>query len=553
MKPLKHTFALILAAVLWTACNTRETTPFDDFAGKEYASYHYALRDTLRKVYATDDEECVMRAVRQMQGLPDSRHDRQWQLEAEFLRLNFYHDYRNGDDDEFVSSLLELKAQALKAGNRVFALRITRRLMDHYGYGNDPVNVIRYACMLEKEQRDITEREFPDVVDNSYRLASLFMKYRKQEKAKPYLEFVLAHDVVPEIEIIFLDAKNDIALMARDTDPERSDSLFLSMISDSTIIEKDLWRGMGLGNYGSNCMARGDYETAELCLQQSFELMRSYKGGDWPFCIGLASELITIYCRTGRMDNAAVWVDIMKEIKSRACAMGADIPVSYYSSISEYESLCLNQAESNVYRDSIVITMNRTFDRWSPAIVADVEKIMLDEDLQEEHEKARAKIAVIVALMFFALTLAAFSVYLLVVIRRKRQLISALSLRNRLWANGGEVAPAQKKHIDIILEYLESSRAYLNHDCSLDSLAKATMLNRSYVSRAINERYRNFNYMLNAFRIREALRIIDRQRDIKVEALREECGFGSTSSFYEAFRTVTGMSLKEYRESIGKS
>lgn len=553
MKTATHFIIALFVASALTGCRRLDTTPFDAFVGKDYADYHYALRDTLRTVYATDNEESIMQAVEQMRLLPDIFHDRQWQLEAEYLRLNFYHDYRNGNDDQFISDLLSLRTDAQKAGNRVFALRITRRLMDHYYFGNDPLGAIRYALELEKEQEDITEQKFPDIVDNSYRLASLFSHYGRNDKAQPYLEYILAHKKVPEIELVFMDARNDLAIMLRKTDMERSDSLFLSMTTDTAIADKGLWTGIGLGNYGSNRVIEGKYEEAIPWLLQSYEITRLHNADDWQYHTGLAADLVKSYSNTGKLTEAGHWVDTLKDVNFRAMAQGHDVPATYYSSLSGYEFYNGNPAAANAYKDSCIQAITGIFDKWSPALVSDMEKILVDEEFMAASAKSRNRMITAVSLAASTLILMAILAYLLIVIKRKRQLIDILSLKARQWATAGRGIGDKKPQIDKILEYMESSKAYLRSDCSLESIAKATMLNRSYVSKAINEKYRNFNYMLNSFRIREALRIMDENHGIKVEILREECGFGSTSSFYESFKNITGMTLTEYRSSISKS
>lgn len=504
------------------------------------------MRDTLRAVYATNDEKEVAKAVEQMRAIPNRNHDSQWQLEAEFLKLNFFHDYRSGDDEKFVDDLLKMKKKARKAGNDVFVIRITRRLMDFYVEKSDPVNEARYACMLERESRDITEDQFPDIIDNAYRLASLFMRFHSYEKAMPYLKQVLSHEVVPEIQLIFLDARNDMGNILRESDLEASDSLFLTLITDTTITDKEYWYARGIANLGTNAFVAGNYERSIRQLSEGYRILESH--GEWPVCLNVASGICRSYCRTGNMKAAAKWYGKVMELGGRLTDEESAFHREMYSSQAEYEALRGNYLLSGESRDRCIDAVQRHYYKWSPSIITDVESILSYEELREEKHKSDIKLMTIFLLAYFILMMTVVAAYLMVLNRRKRQMIEALSIQARVWAmDKGSCDPGGQRHIDLILQYLESSKIYLNNDCTLESIAKATLLNRSYVSKAVNENYKNFNWMLNSFRIREALKMLESDNKIRVEELREACGFGSTSSFYEAFKSITGMSVKEYR------
>ena len=70
-----------------------DDNPFRQFAGKPYGSYHFALRDSLRKRYDSNNPVFAAATIRQLRKLPDKLHDKQWQLEADFFETNFAHDH----------------------------------------------------------------------------------------------------------------------------------------------------------------------------------------------------------------------------------------------------------------------------------------------------------------------------------------------------------------------------------------------------------------------------------------------------------------------------
>ena len=65
--------------------------------------------------------------------------------------------------------------------------------------------------------------------------------------------------------------------------------------------------------------------------------------------------------------------------------------------------------------------------------------------------------------------------------------------------------------------------------------------------------YRNFNHMLNSFRIERAKRLFEdpeRQR-MTIASIAYDCGFNSLGPFNRAFRQHTGVTPKEYRQRPG--
>ncbi|MBD0400790.1 AraC family transcriptional regulator [Flammeovirga sp. EKP202] len=110
-----------------------------------------------------------------------------------------------------------------------------------------------------------------------------------------------------------------------------------------------------------------------------------------------------------------------------------------------------------------------------------------------------------------------------------------------------------QEDIDLIIQYVESSKAYLRNDFTLVALAKETYLNRSRVSIAINEGLdMNFNEFISDYRIKEAQRIMKTEEgaQIKLEVLAKEAGFNSKTTFNRSFKEKTGVTPSQYKENI---
>ncbi|PKP22354.1 MAG: hypothetical protein CVU06_09505, partial [Bacteroidetes bacterium HGW-Bacteroidetes-22] len=91
---------------------------------------------------------------------------------------------------------------------------------------------------------------------------------------------------------------------------------------------------------------------------------------------------------------------------------------------------------------------------------------------------------------------------------------------------------------------MEAEKIYRDSNMTLPGLAQHLGTNTSYLSRLINVEYQtNFNAFINAYRVREACRLLqDGAADSRtLEALGQQVGFNSRASFHTAFKRVTGL------------
>jgi AraC-like DNA-binding protein len=101
-----------------------------------------------------------------------------------------------------------------------------------------------------------------------------------------------------------------------------------------------------------------------------------------------------------------------------------------------------------------------------------------------------------------------------------------------------------------IIEVMDTSEEIYSPDFSLERLAMLAGSKYKYVSQVINEYYeQNFNNFLNSYRIKEACKRIDNHgqyANMTIEAIANSVGFRSRSSFFTAFKRITGLTPSEY-------
>ena len=88
---------------------------------------------------------------------------------------------------------------------------------------------------------------------------------------------------------------------------------------------------------------------------------------------------------------------------------------------------------------------------------------------------------------------------------------------------------------------------------SFPNLEQAVWPNTRYISLVIRRKFEsNYTSFINKHRIEEALTLLsDKNLDnLTVADIAEAVGFSTRQAFYVSFNKITGMSPKEYRESL---
>lgn len=110
-----------------------------------------------------------------------------------------------------------------------------------------------------------------------------------------------------------------------------------------------------------------------------------------------------------------------------------------------------------------------------------------------------------------------------------------------------------KELLDKLHQKMDEEKVYLQMDLSIHKLAQLMDTNTTYLSKIINEYYKqNFNSYINKYRIRAAQEMMHKEtyRKYTIEAIAHECGFKSKSSFNEAFKKISGLTPGYYLQKI---
>lgn len=98
-----------------------------------------------------------------------------------------------------------------------------------------------------------------------------------------------------------------------------------------------------------------------------------------------------------------------------------------------------------------------------------------------------------------------------------------------------------------VCQLMEKRQLFLQPDLKVSDVAAALSTNSRYVSECIKAEYNcSFIQFVNTYRINYAKKQLLQQPDIKIVALATASGFSVESTFFRAFRAVTGMTPREW-------
>lgn len=195
-----------------------------------------------------------------------------------------------------------------------------------------------------------------------------------------------------------------------------------------------------------------------------------------------------------------------------------------------------------------------------------LEQISLNYQHEQQKQRTTTIVLIIVSLALIILILLVIIIYRSY--QHQKHLIDVLYSRNRQLVNSnqlllpvdedstGEDSSKQKNTdlpegiVDSIIKIMENTEVICNKGFSMTQLCYLSGYNRTYVSRAIREKWgTNFNGLLNSYRIKEACKRMSDTKaysNLTIEAIADSLGYASRSNFSTVFKRTTGMSAAEY-------
>lgn len=98
---------------------------------------------------------------------------------------------------------------------------------------------------------------------------------------------------------------------------------------------------------------------------------------------------------------------------------------------------------------------------------------------------------------------------------------------------------------------MQEELLFKDANLKLSDVARKLNVLPHHLSQYINDNLeKNFTNFLNEFRIEEAQKLIQQSDHLKLESIGYECGFNSKSTFYTAFKKVTGTTPAKFKDDL---
>lgn len=179
----------------------------------------------------------------------------------------------------------------------------------------------------------------------------------------------------------------------------------------------------------------------------------------------------------------------------------------------------------------------------------------------EEHRQRQQNIGIILALFIVFVMTFAYILYRKNRTLKERNLalyekITTMSKKTEPVADSGPYknsnldAADKQTLLDKIKSVMETREEIYSTEFNLEQLTELVNSKYKKVSQVINESYHcNFNVYINEYRIKEACRRIndfEHYGNMSLEGIGHSVGFKARSSFFTAFKNVTGMTPSDY-------
>ena len=285
------------------------------------------------------------------------------------------------------------------------------------------------------------------------------------------------------------------------------------------------------------------------------------------------SDLGNLFLTMGKTDSALYYMELSNTLAADHHFFG--IMSDNYLILSQIEETCGRNKSALMFYKEYAALKDSVFNTKN---FGDINQLQRQyevsktnqqiEQLLVEHQIKERTIYYRTIILFFALGVLLFVVVMLVLVFVQKQRLNtaykALFEKNMEIINLQKHAPEkyrtsalnfdmQEELLNKILMIMEETSVICDTEFSIDRLVMLTQSNNKYISQVINTMFnKNFRQFLNAYRIREAQRLFSEPDAAKytIDAIALKVGFKSKSSFYDAFKEITGVSPNFYLKSM---
>lgn len=349
----------------------------------------------------------------------------------------------------------------------------------------------------------------------------------------------------------------------------QSDSCFMAMmLCPDVVLGRPVYDALALSNLGCNAMMQGDFDKALALDLEVLPLLKQEK--DYGHIAGMYACQGECYLGKGDYGNLRMVIDSINSYahrdvynRNKRLKQAFTLSGKYYSGVGDART-------AQLYNDSLVALYKTEEMEYTSQFISDARREIRDQEIGlRKHQIAHQKNLMVSILVI--LTIISMGTVIIIRLYSKRNVAyKVLARQAEMWARE-EIAPcseannnnanktATEKDLHIMAQVereMTVGYAYRDTDLTMDSLAVRLGIGRHLLSQAINHvTCGNFKQYVNGYRIKEAVRIISQNghQELYIDEIYERVGFSNRTTFYRAFKQLTGLSPIEFQKNHNSS
>ncbi len=342
---ITYTFVLSFQAIALSSF------PPDMLANRTFAQRYFFLELIYDKFLPSEDSIRFYTRAEEIRQLGKELHDRDLELEADLLLLNYIIHNNKNDKEQCISNINQLLKIAGSERNKILLARIHAVAADFYWEINYETS---FQHMLAEYDiiKDMSVEEYPGKQKSLYQMGNSYWFFRDYFNTMRYMSETAGTDIFGENLYYTLQSTNTIGLCHQQLgNLDSADYYFQRANSIAVTVGNDAWDGITSGNIGFDLYLRQQYDSALPLLQKDLEL--SEKRADYGCASGSLIIIAEINLAKGNITlaeeqskQAREWVQNTGEYSRLK---------SLYALISKIQEQKGNKEFASVYRDSSLI------------------------------------------------------------------------------------------------------------------------------------------------------------------------------------------------------
>jgi tetratricopeptide (TPR) repeat protein len=380
---MKRTILLItVTLVICVQAFALSSFPPDMLANKTLAERWFYLDLIYQKFMPVEDSIRFFARAEEIRQLGKETGDRDLELEADLLELNFITQNTFDNNKRCINGLNKLLAIAKDENNTILLARIHHLAGDYYWRTN---NERAFEHLLAEYElvKSLTTEQYPPKQKSLFMLGNCYWFFRDYTNAMRYMTEAAATDIFSENLYYTLQSTNTVGLCHQQLgNLDSADYYFNRANSIAVTVGNDAWDGITSGNIGYDLYLRQQYDNALPMLQKDLDL--SVKRSDYGCASGSLIIIAEINLAKG---NAALAQKQAHQAREWIQSSGEYSRLkTYYALMNKLQQQKGNPALAKAYGDSSLMVQENL-----EAKLAAINSLRIQQKAELEKEREAAE------------------------------------------------------------------------------------------------------------------------------------------------------------------